>query len=180
MADAALQNAGVPAGALPSPLMKPEMKPVAPMAGTLIKARPVEAAPMLAVQREIVADAGLLQDVKALWARMLEAATESRRLRVLLADLTPESVTNEELVLVPHPSVLLAANTLRAELQSLVLRVTGRRVVITYRTPEATGSAEVEHASAAPTIEAMSEHPLVKQAMELTGGKVIGVQARKK
>jgi hypothetical protein len=131
-------------------------------------------------QREIAADAGLLQDLKGLWARLLEASVESRRLRVLLADLRPESVSSEELVLVPHPSVTLAANTLRGELQSLVLRVTGRRIAINYKAAEAeAGAVPVEQASV-PTIETMSAHPLVKQALELTGGKVIGVQARKR
>jgi hypothetical protein len=130
-------------------------------------------------QREIAADAGLLQDLKGLWARLLEASGESRRLRVLLADLRPESVSSEELVVTPHPSVTLAANTLRGELQALVLRVTGRRIAINYKTAEAKEGPAVEQASVA-TIETMSAHPLVKQALELTGGKVIGVQPRKR
>jgi hypothetical protein len=130
-------------------------------------------------QREIVPDAALLQDVKSLWARLIELSAESRRLRVLLADLTPESVSPEELVLVPHPSVTLAANTLRAELQSLVLRATGRRLAISYKSPEPAAAAPIDQ-PALPTVETMSAHPLVKQALELTGGKVIGVQPRKR
>jgi len=117
--------------------------------------------------------------VKSLWARLIELSAESRRLRVLLADLTPESVSPEELVLVPHPSVTLAANTLRGELQSLVLRATGRRLAITYKSPEPAATAAIDQPTL-PTIEAMSSHPLVKQALELTGGKVIGVQPRKR
>lgn len=130
-------------------------------------------------KRELEPDAALLQNLKALWTRLLEASIDSRRLRVLLADLTPESVSPEELVLVPHPSVTLAANTLRAELQTLVLRVTGRRLAITYKAAEPAAAAAVDQ-PALPTVEAMSAHPLVKQALELTGGKVIGVQPRKR
>lgn len=109
----------------------------------------------------------------------MDAARDNRRLRVLLIDVMPLSWSAGTLTVRPATPVLaLSIDAARAEIGHLAnLVVPGTTSVILER--DDTPQQAATPASNLPTAAEMSEHPLIKQAIELFGGKVTFVQARK-
>lgn len=103
---------------------------------------------------------------------MLDSAQDNRRLRVVMADLTPLAWDAGVLTLRVVPTARLAAESLRAELTSLAQARAGRTLELRFDVPVAPSE------PAGPAFVA-AEHPLVKHAMELFGAKVVAVQPRK-
>ncbi len=97
-------------------------------------------------------------------------------MRVVLADLTPVSLHELVLTLRPAPSAMLAAKSQQGDIEVLILNLVGKRIAIDLIEP---AQQEVA-ATNTPTLETISAHPLIARAVELLGGKVIGVQPRKK
>lgn len=121
-------------------------------------------------------DASLATDLPRLWAKLLESTQDNRRVRVVLAELTPVSLHELVLTLRPAPSALLAAKSQQSEIETQLLHLVGKRIAIDLIEPAPAETA----ANVAPTVESISTHPLVAKAVELLGGKVIGVQPRRK
>ncbi|MFO0857793.1 MAG: hypothetical protein U0640_10600 [Phycisphaerales bacterium] len=121
-------------------------------------------------------DPSLANDLPRLWAKLLEVSQDNRRMRVVLGDLTPVSLHELVLTLRPAPSALLAAKSQQSEIETQLLQLVGKRVAIDLIEPAPQETA----ISNAPTVESVSAHPLIAQAVELLGGKVIGVQPRRK
>lgn len=97
-------------------------------------------------------------------------------MRVVLGDLTPVSLHELVLTLRPAPTALLAAKSQQSEIETQLLQLVGKRIAIDLIEPAPQESA----ASDTPTVESVSTHPLIAKAVELLGGKVIGVQPRRK
>lgn len=129
----------------------------------------------------LVAKPELLRDLKALWSAVLERSqdpSEHRRLRILLPDMTPLSLADGAITITTHPSLQHATRGVADELANLLRRLCGSDVRVVVQEPEV-----VEQAPAAnPQDDAVriAEHPLIKHAVELFGGKIVGRQARKK
>lgn len=121
-------------------------------------------------------DPTLADDLPRLWAKVLAAAQDNRRVRVVLADLTPVSLHEQVLSLRPAPSAMLAAKSQKGEIETMLLRLVGKRIAIDLIEL----AQEQSVATNTSTIETVSTHPLVAKAVELLGGKVIGVQPRRK
>lgn len=126
----------------------------------------------------------LLRDLRALWQAVLERSqhpSEHRRLRILLPDMQPQRVLEGELLVQTHPSLLLASRGVADELRMLVRRLTGADLRIVVQAPEpapdATAAAQPDPQADAQRI---AEHPLIKHAVELFGGKIVGRQVRKR
>lgn len=123
-----------------------------------------------------------LPDTAALgekWGALMEAARDNRRLRVLLIDVVPVAWSGGTLTLRPAtPVMALPIDAARVEIGSLAnLVVPGTTSVVLERDEMPQQAAAP--VSNLPTAAEMSEHPLIKQAIELFGGKVTFVQARK-
>jgi hypothetical protein len=119
-----------------------------------------------------------------LWERIVLAAKENRRVRVVLEDLTPISWQGGVLSLRAAPGTQLAAESVRGEIISLANAQAGMPkgeppidVRVEPASPLRTeGGGEASPASAA---ELVALHPLVQQAVMLLGARVVGVQPRK-
>ena len=121
-------------------------------------------------------DPSLANDLPRLWAKLLEVSQDNRRMRVVLGDLTPVSLHELVLTLRPAPTALLAAKSQQSEIETQLLQLVGKRIAIDLIEPAPQESA----ANDTPTVESVSTHPLIAKAVELLGGKVIGVQPRRK
>ena len=75
------------------------------------------------------------------------------------------------------PGLLGAAQSCGKELEAIFQRIMGRSVSVAF---SAEGARESAAESSAPAKAPMSEHPLVKQAIEVFGGRLVSVSARKK
>lgn len=136
----------------------------------------------------------LVRDVRALWIAVMERSLnaseqrqDNRRLRVLLPDMQPTSFVAGLLTVQTHPSLVLASRGIADELAQLVRRLVGPQGV-----QQAGGEIRVviEEPAAAPPAAAqpnpqedaqrIAEHPLIKHAVELFGGKIVGRQVRKR
>ncbi len=113
------------------------------------------------------------------WAQVLSAASGNRRMRILLNDCSLVNVADDQVVIAVSDALLSAAQSNEKELGDLLARAWDRAVKVELR-----GASQVAPAGAAsepapePTTP-ITEHPLVKQAMELFSAKLVGVQARK-
>ncbi len=111
----------------------------------------------------------------AFWARVIEASGGSRRVRVLLEGSRCEKVAagfgGAVVSVRVGVEVLAPARALLGEIEGVAGGVAGSAV-------------KVELVSDAPVVQApapranMSEHPLVKSAMELFGARLVSVQGR--
>jgi hypothetical protein len=129
----------------------------------------------------VVARPQLVQDMRALWVATLERsqdASEHRRLRILLPDMQPETLKENTLTISTHPSLLHATRGVADELANLLRRLAGTEIRVIIAEPVAVEAAEVAN----PQDDAVriAEHPLIRHAVELFGGKVVGRQVRKK
>lgn len=115
----------------------------------------------------------MARDKDRLWQAMLAAASDNRRLRVMLAELAPATLEHNALLLSPAANAALAAERMKGDIEALARRLTGIDLSVAIAKPQAPAE------EAAPSTEAIAEHPLVKQAVELFGGRVIGVQPRR-
>ncbi|HLP82826.1 MAG TPA: hypothetical protein VK157_00615 [Phycisphaerales bacterium] len=176
----------VPASAHePRSTASPPPAPTTPIAASRppIAAPPRTAAPVIhTAPPQPTAELRKLPDTAPLgekWAALMDAARDNRRLRVLLIDVMPLSWSAGTLTVRPATPVLaLSIDAARAEIGHLAnLVVPGTTSVILER--DDTPQQAATPASNLPTAAEMSEHPLIKQAIELFGGKVTFVQARK-
>jgi hypothetical protein len=136
---------------------------------------PPPAPPVAHVEIRKVAESASLGEK---WAALMEAARDNRRLRVLLIDVMPVSWSGGTLTVRPStPVMALPIDAARADIGQLAnLVVPGTTSVALERDDAPQHAAPV---STGPTAQEMSEHPLIKQAIELFGGKVTFVQPRK-
>lgn len=115
------------------------------------------------------------------WGKVLAAAGPNRRLRILLNDISLVSVENDVVVLAVSEALHGAARASEKELCGLLASAWDRAVKLELRQEggEAAATPAASQASINANLLALQEHPLVKQAMELFGAKVVSVQARK-
>lgn len=116
------------------------------------------------------------------WGKVLAAAGPNRRLRILLNDISLVSVENDVVVLAVSEALHGAARANEKELCGLLASAWERAVKLELRQEgggAAAATAGATQAAINANLQAVQEHPLVKQAMELFGAKVVSVQARK-
>ncbi|MFA6044495.1 MAG: hypothetical protein WC718_05885 [Phycisphaerales bacterium] len=116
------------------------------------------------------------------WGKVLAAAGPNRRLRILLNDISLVSVENDVVVLAVSEALHGAARANEKELCGLLATAWERAVKLELRQEGGEAAAATPAATQAAinaNLQAVQEHPLVKQAMELFGAKVVSVQARK-
>lgn len=123
---------------------------------------------------------------------MLDAAAPNRRLRVLLNDCTLVKAENDVVVLAVSEALLGSARANEKELLGLLAGAWDRAVRLELRragdapaaeprpAPNSPSPATEPPATPSPPQPPVAEHPLVKQAIELFGARVVGVQPRKK
>lgn len=123
-----------------------------------------------------------LPDTAALgekWGALMDAARDNRRLRVLLIDVVPVAWSSGTLTLRPAtPVMALPIDAARVEIGSLANLVVPGTTSVVLERDDAPQQAAAP-VSNLPTAQEMSEHPLIKHAIALFGGKVTFVQARK-
>jgi hypothetical protein len=114
----------------------------------------------------------ILTEATALWERALAAAAGNRRLRVLLSDCRPVSITSERVVLEAPPEVAGAVRAGEKELRAMLCTALGTSIdlEILQTTPPAQPHAPSQPATA---------HPLVKKAIDLFGATLVRIQPRK-
>lgn len=117
------------------------------------------------------------------WAKVLAAANPNRRLRILLKDITLVGVENDVVVLAVSEALAGAARANEKELCGLLASAWDKAVKLELRQHGQPASATLAPAETQQAInanlQAIQEHPLVKQAIELFGAKLTSVQARK-
>jgi len=104
-------------------------------------------------------------------------AQENRRLRVIVAELTPLSLEGGVLRVRPGLNMAVAAQALRGELAVLASQVNGASVEIVIEAASAPSTPALEDNGL--SLESATQHPLIKQAVELFGARVVRVQPRK-
>ena len=90
-----------------------------------------------------------------------------------LSELELESLASGQATLVGPASIISAAQTKLNDLEQLFARVTGRPIRVALRPHEPTAAAERE-APRAPA----ADHPLVRQAIEQLGARIVAVHPR--
>lgn len=113
------------------------------------------------------------------WSRVVDAAQANLRLRVLINDCRLVEVKDDAVVLAVGDTLMAAAMANEKELCDLLARAWDRAVRIEFRGNGAPDSPPPAHDPAAARA-AVGEHPLVKQAIELFGARLVGVQPRRK
>lgn len=114
-----------------------------------------------------------------LWARALDAAAGSVRTQSMLRAATPVSWEGQTLTVELGGPMRAVLQHRAEEIEKLLRGIAGRKITLDIREPEGAGDAERAERPPDATILAM-EHPLVKQAMELFGGKVDRAYYKKK
>lgn len=112
------------------------------------------------------------------WDRILEAAGSYRRLRVVLGDSSLVRLDAERVVIRVPESLRAVARASERELLAVVASALGRSVAVEIEAPEAAqpeaGEAEAVKAPRTP----VDQEPLVRQAMELFGARLVSVTVR--
>ncbi|MCC6676069.1 MAG: hypothetical protein IT436_02890 [Phycisphaerales bacterium] len=145
----------------PPPGSPPEA--IAPPA-RLVESRPVEAGPLPAPE---------------LWAGVLRAASDNRRLISIIEDFRIERLEGDAAVIVGRGPLVAMARASTEAITELFARAGGRPIRVEIRADESPEEPGPD-AAAAPSVN-LAEHPLVKQAMELFGVRTpIRVLPRKK
>lgn len=120
--------------------------------------------------------------VGELWSRIIAAAQENRRVRVVLEDLAPIAWDEGVLRLQAAVGTQLAAESVRAEIVALANAQAGlgaAKTPIDVRIEPAQPAPGPSDAAALPASEVVAQHPLVQQTISLLGARVVGVQPRK-
>jgi len=112
-----------------------------------------------------------------LWSRLLEGAAPNRRLRIILAEARLESLSDSSAIILVKPTMLTSAQQLVPDLETLLSQLRAKPTRVEIKPDQA----EIEP----PLIETtprvnIAEHPLVKQAVELFGGRIIGSGPRQR
>ena len=118
----------------------------------------------------------LTGSVGEIWSAAMEAATGSRRLRLLMEECAPVSMEGSVLRLRATPGMLSAARAQGKEIEALLTRVRGVPTTLEFIEAPVAHAADTEPGTPA-TVAA--DHPLVKRTIELFNAKLVGVQARK-
>lgn len=112
------------------------------------------------------------------WDRILEAAGSYRRLRVVLGDSSLVRLDAERVVIRVPESLRAVVRASERELLAVVASALGRSVAVEIEAPEAAqpeaGEAEAVKAPRTPA----DQEPLVRQAMELFGARLVSVTGR--
>jgi hypothetical protein len=119
-----------------------------------------------------------LNDITKMWNRVERACEHSGRLSALLADMKFKSRDGDRAVLEVDPKLFGAAKSLESDLQKAMSEAFGMQMSLLIESATIVEEATREEASK-PTTN-MSEHALVKQAIELFGAKLISVSPRRK
>ncbi len=106
------------------------------------------------------------------WPAVVGACASSRRVRLALEGSAVVERTDAGVTVRVAPAMVGTARASLDEIVQAASRVAGRAVAVALVAPEA--SVAEAKPLAPPT-----EHPLVKQAMELFGARVVSVQARR-
>lgn len=109
------------------------------------------------------------------WDRILEAAGSYRRLRVVLGDSSLVRLDAERVVIRVPESLRAVVRASERELLAVVASALGRSVAVEIEAPAPeAGEAEAVKAPRTP----VDQEPLVRQAMELFGARLVSVTVR--
>ncbi len=123
--------------------------------------------------------AGECRTAAQLWARALDAAAGSVRTQSMLRAATPVKWEGQTLTVELGGPMRAVLQHRAEEIEKLLRGIAGRKITLEIREPDGAGDAEKAERPPDATVLAM-EHPLVKQAMELFGGKVDRAYYKKK
>lgn len=112
-----------------------------------------------------------------LWPALLSSAASNRRLRVLLQDCRLSGVDGSRVRVVVKSELLPAARGCVGDIESLLATIRGSATTVELESESPADGAGAASPTAAPVTPA-TEHPLVKRAMELFGGRVVQVYPR--
>jgi len=148
---------------------------------TIVSGPTAAVAPKVAATRDIrlvAPTSDELNDVTKMWNRVERACEHSGRLSALLADMKLKSRDGDKAVLEVDSKLFGAAKSLESDLQKAMSEAFGMHMSLLIESAKIVEQATEEEA-AKPTTN-MSEHALVKQAIELFGAKIISVSPRRK
>jgi hypothetical protein len=183
-------STGLPPGAtlsqraLPAPPQPPLPKPAPPAA--------VEPKNPLASATRL--NGPLPSDPVKLWELVVGACASQHRMRMLVGNIKLIAKEEDRAILEVRSDLRTAAQSAERDLAALLSNAWGQDIKIDYlHNPEQSGevgpAAAAAPNAAASTAHAASDntprvpitdHPLIKQAVELFGAKVVGVQPRRK
>jgi hypothetical protein len=156
------------------------MRPVAPTRHE-VEAKP----PVSSVTR---LSGPLPDDPVALWSMVTEACQKQHRMRILVGSLKLVTKDDRRAVLEVTDEMRTAAQSAERDLCTLLSVAWGQNLAIELKTasgenvepgPRSAQGPTPSHAPAAPSAP-IGDHPLIKQAAELFGAKIISTQPRKK
>lgn len=107
---------------------------------------------------------------------MLDVSQRFRRARVILSEARVAGVAGGVVSILVKPTLLGPAQQSISEIEAILSEVSGEALRVEVALDELAAAAAVE---SAPTVD-IQNHPLVKQAIELFGGKVISTGPRRK
>ncbi len=131
----------------------------------------------------------LPHDPVALWSMVMDACQSQHRMRLLVGNLKLVSKDDQRAVLEVSEEMRTAAQSAERDLCTLLSVAWGQQVRVELTSMgNAVGSVEkggAEEPAVSPppslvTLKPIGDHPLIRQAMELFGAKVISTQARRK
>jgi len=125
-----------------------------------------------------------LRDVLGLWSRIEQSCSGNRRLRVLLSDMKLERIDGDTAVVSVNPQMFAAANSYATDLGLAFKAAYG--VDLSIRFESAVRLKEEGEAATPSSLPAepppvrtnAAEHPLVRQATELLGARLVSVRPR--
>jgi len=126
-----------------------------------------------------------LRDVLGLWERIGEACSGNRRLRVLLGDMSLSRIDGDTAIVSVTPLMFPAANAYASDLGQAFKTAYGIDLSVRFESAVQLSDAAVQSGAAspaAPTTEPpktnAAEHPLVRQAIELLGARLVSIRPR--
>lgn len=121
-----------------------------------------------------VAFTGNVDDLGQVWAALLRATAGNRVLATLLVDARPLSLSGHVLVVSIDATMKPALRARVGEAEAVLAKLRGRATRLMIDEGIDTGAGEPALPPAMPT----ADHPLVKQAIDALGARVMGVYPR--
>lgn len=114
----------------------------------------------------------------SIWDRAIAACTANRRLRLLMQESKLEALQGGLAKVLVKPALLTIAQACVADMGTALSQAAGRTITVVI---ESDGPApEATEVSLGTPLPSMAEHPLVKQAIELFGGRLLSAGPRKR
>lgn len=114
----------------------------------------------------------------SVWDRAIASCTSNRRLRLLMQESKLAALEGGSAKVLVKPALLTIAHACSADMSALLSSAAGETIAVAIASDGPVPESNAVDLSV--PLPSMAEHPLVKQAIELFGGRLLSAGPRKK